>query len=131
MRGWLDFDKEITFFRSGEQLVSVLLCTDKEQHGQSLRKEFSSEEESDTEEDSSDKREQESNTEEVISGASQNWIVCLRVELEKKEILSKDDLLDIAVKWKPADDPKVVKQLLTEESSIVKLDRRATDVPLV
>lgn len=36
MRASIDFDKNVAIFRSGEQLVTVQLWTDREQHGCSL-----------------------------------------------------------------------------------------------
>lgn len=64
-------------FRSEKQVVTVLLWTEKKQDGQSLSKEFTFEEENDTDDHSSEKIEKESNTEEKEK-APQDDIVCLK-----------------------------------------------------
>lgn len=70
IRASLDFDEDTCHFSSGEQVVTVPSCTEKIQNGRTLSKEFTSEEEDDTDKNSIEERGQESNTKEGQNGAA-------------------------------------------------------------
>lgn len=98
---------------------TILLWTGNKQDGRSLSKELTSEKQDDTDKNVSKHSEKDSNTEEKGTGARQDYIGFLKVDLRHTSSTSKDELLDIAVKRMPTDVQELLKHLSTEEPSIV------------
>lgn len=132
MRASLDFSKDIAIFRSEKQVVTVPLWTNKKQDGRLLSEEFTSKEEDDSGEYSTEETEQDFNTKEEWNGAPHDYIVCPKEDLDDKGISFNDVLLDIAVERMSTDARETLKQLLSEKPSIVAWDLNElcpTDVP--